>query len=206
MSRQPRSAYRPLLEAGIRVFEWNGPMLHAKTATSDGRWARIGSTNLNLASWVGNWELNVSIEDEDFAVKVEEQYLQDLSRSTEIVLDERRRIRPTQKERRVRGRRFASRNRAASGLLSFGSSIGAAITSRRVLEPAESKVMTTAGVLLLALSPLIIVFPLVLTIPLAIFIAWIGITLLLRAWRLHRSGRQSRKSVPAPHPETPQSE
>jgi CDP-diacylglycerol--glycerol-3-phosphate 3-phosphatidyltransferase/cardiolipin synthase len=34
-----RTMYRPLLESGVRVFEWNGPMIHAKTAVADGRWA-----------------------------------------------------------------------------------------------------------------------------------------------------------------------
>ena len=38
-------------------------MLHAKTAVADARWARVGSTNLNLASWIGNYELDVAIED-----------------------------------------------------------------------------------------------------------------------------------------------
>ena len=38
-----KSAYRPLLQAGVRVFEWNGPMVHAKTAVADGVWTRIGS-------------------------------------------------------------------------------------------------------------------------------------------------------------------
>jgi cardiolipin synthase A/B len=61
-----RAGYRPLLEAGIRVFEWNGPMLNAKTAVADGHWARVGSTNLNLASWIGNWELDVAVEDDRF--------------------------------------------------------------------------------------------------------------------------------------------
>jgi cardiolipin synthase len=42
-----RAGYRPLLEAGIRVFEWNGSVLHAKTAVADCHWARVGSTNLN---------------------------------------------------------------------------------------------------------------------------------------------------------------
>ena len=51
-----RSTYRPLLEAGVRVFEWNGPMMHAKTAVFDGRFSRVGSTNLNIASWFGNYE------------------------------------------------------------------------------------------------------------------------------------------------------
>ena len=55
-----RSGYRPLLKAGIRVFEWNGSMLHAKTAVADGQWARVGSSNLNIASWLGNHELDVA--------------------------------------------------------------------------------------------------------------------------------------------------
>jgi cardiolipin synthase A/B len=61
-----RAGYRPLLDGGIRVFEWNGTMLHAKTAVADARWARVGSTNLNLASWMGNWELDVVVEDAPF--------------------------------------------------------------------------------------------------------------------------------------------
>jgi cardiolipin synthase len=60
------AGYRPLLEAGVRIFEWNGAMLHAKTAVADGRWARVGSSNLNVSSWLANWELDVAIEDEPF--------------------------------------------------------------------------------------------------------------------------------------------
>jgi len=81
-----RAGYRPLLEAGIRVFEWNGSMLHAKTAVADGRWARVGSSNLNLSSWIGNCELDIAIEDEAFARGMEAQYETDLGNATEIVL------------------------------------------------------------------------------------------------------------------------
>ena len=70
-----RAGYRPLLEGGVRVYEWNGSMLHAKTAVADGRWARVGSTNLNLQSWMGNWELDVAVEDEGFAGQMQEMYL-----------------------------------------------------------------------------------------------------------------------------------
>ena len=80
-----RAGYRSLIEAGIRVFEWNGSMLHAKTAVADGRWARVGSTNLNIASWATNWELDVVIEDADFAEAMEAMYLEDLANATEIV-------------------------------------------------------------------------------------------------------------------------
>jgi len=82
-----RTQYRPLLEAGVRVFEWNGPMMHAKTAVVDGHWSRVGSTNLNLASWIGNWELDVCVDDERFGEQMEAAYLRDLEDSTEMVLE-----------------------------------------------------------------------------------------------------------------------
>jgi cardiolipin synthase len=88
-----RAGYRPLLEAGVRVFEWNGTMLHAKTAVADCNWARVGSTNLNVASWFGNLELDVVVEDAPFAREMEETYLHDLENSTEVVLDEHRKLR-----------------------------------------------------------------------------------------------------------------
>jgi cardiolipin synthase len=65
-------------------------MLHAKTAVADGRWARVGSTNPNVASWLGNWELDVAVEDEGFAQAMERMYLDDLAHATEIVLGTRR--------------------------------------------------------------------------------------------------------------------
>ncbi len=86
-----QAGYRPLLEAGVRVFEWKGSMLHAKTAVADGRWARVGSSNLNVASWVGNYELDALVEDEGFAQQMERLYQRDLDESTEIVLRRRRR-------------------------------------------------------------------------------------------------------------------
>jgi hypothetical protein len=83
-----RAGYRPLLEAGIRVFDWNGSMIHAKTAVADGLWARVGSTNLNIASWLGNRELYVIVEDEPFAREMEDLY--DLRNATEVVLQRNR--------------------------------------------------------------------------------------------------------------------
>ncbi len=80
-----RAGYRSLIEAGIRVFEWNGSMMHAKTAVADGRWARVGSTNLNMASWATNWELDVAVEDAGIAEAMEAMYLEDLANATEIV-------------------------------------------------------------------------------------------------------------------------
>lgn len=81
-----RAGYVGLLEAGVRMFEWQGPMLHAKTMVVDGVYARIGSSNLNLASLLTNWELDVIVEDPAFSGAVEQMFLTDLSRSRELEL------------------------------------------------------------------------------------------------------------------------
>ena len=63
-------------------------MIHAKTAVFDGKFSRVGSTNLNIASWFGNYELDVLVEDENFGKQMQEMFLEDLENSTEIVLAE----------------------------------------------------------------------------------------------------------------------
>ena len=178
-----RSGYRSLLEAGIRVFEWNGPMIHAKTAVADGRWARVGSTNLNLASWVGNWELDLVIEDEVFAQEMEAQYAEDLMNATEIVLEPLGKVLPVggAKARRLRGA-GGSASRAAVGAVRLGHVLTAAITSR-VLGPAEAKLMVRAGLILVLLAPLGIFVPELFAWPLAVFALWMGISLFFGAAR-----------------------
>jgi cardiolipin synthase A/B len=189
-----RAGYRPLLEAGVRIFEWNGTMLHAKTAVADGRWSRVGSSNMNLASWIGNWELDVLVEDERFAARMEQLYLDDLERSTEIVLAARRRVRPAPAQARPAGRKRlakGSAGRAASGVLAITNTIGAAIASRRTLGPAEARLMFYTGVLVLALAVVSGLWPRVIAIPLAVLGLWVGLTLLLDAyflWRRSKAG------------------
>lgn len=85
-----RFGYRDLLRAGVRIFEWDGPMLHAKSFVADGRWARIGSSNLNPSSFLGNYELDVLVEDPAFAAAVELQFRRDLARTSEIEVRPRR--------------------------------------------------------------------------------------------------------------------
>jgi cardiolipin synthase len=81
-----RGGYRFLLESGVRIFEWQGPMIHAKTAVVDGTWCRVGSSNLNTASLMGNWELDVGVLDEGLAQQMQGLFLADLASSVEIVL------------------------------------------------------------------------------------------------------------------------
>ena len=185
-----RAGYRPLLEAGVRVFEWNGTMLHAKTAVADGRWARVGSTNLNISSWFANCELDAVVEDESFAREMEEMYLQDLAQATEIVLDEKQKVRSLGGRRRARplvATGSGSVGRTAAGAVRIGNAIGAAFTGRRVLEPVEARMMTTIGALLLILAALFALFPRLLVYPLAVVLAWLGVGLFYRGIKLYFS-------------------
>jgi cardiolipin synthase A/B len=184
-----RAGYRPLIEAGVRVFEWNGPMLHAKTAVADGLWTRIGSTNLNVASWLTNWELDVTITDAGFAQTVAEAYLADLSNATEIVLDAHESVRAAGPVPRQRGTRPGSASRLAAGAVSLGNAAGAAVTAGRSLAGAEAKAIAHIGLILLCVAALALAVPLLIVGPLAAALVWIGISLLGRAWKLRRARR-----------------
>ena len=186
------AGYRPLLEAGVRIFEWNGTMMHAKTAVADGHWARVGSTNLNIASWLGNCELDAVIEDDGFAHLMEEMYLEDLGNATEVVLDRKHRMSAPSEPRHPRARRSGagSASGAAAGALRIGNAIGAAFTDRRALGPVEARLAATAGFFLCALSALFAVFPRALAFPCAILAAWGGIALLYRSYALHRKQKK----------------
>jgi len=85
-----RSGYRGLMGSGVRIWEWGGPMLHAKTIVADGRWVRVGSSNLNPSSLLANWELDVLIDDRAIAGTMESQFLTDIARSSEVVRRPRR--------------------------------------------------------------------------------------------------------------------
>jgi len=80
-----RLGYRDMLRAGIRIFEWNGPMIHGKTLAADTRWARVGTSNLNAVSLIGNYELDILIEDPALARAMEQQFRRDLAGSVEVV-------------------------------------------------------------------------------------------------------------------------
>ena len=187
-----RSGYRALLEAGIRVFEWNGSMLHAKTAVMDDRWARVGSTNLNVASWLGNCELDAVIEDASFASEMAHMYEEDLGNSTEIVLDAKHRMRSPGAPHRVHFQTSSggSTGRVAAGAMRLGRAVGAALSDRRVLDAVEARMTMGTGLALLVAALMIAIFPLALAYPLAAFAAWVGIALLSRSYRLRRDRKR----------------
>ena len=188
-----RVGYRTLLEAGVRIFEWNGSMLHAKTAVVDDRWARVGSTNLNLASWVSNYELDVVVEDAGFARAMRQMYLDDLANATEIVLSAGTKVVPLEARRRqraMRGRARSSAGRVATGAIAMGSTAGVAITRPRLLGPAEAPIMLFTALLLLCAGALAAFFPRTSAYVAAGCAGWLAVTLLLKALRLYRAGKQ----------------
>jgi cardiolipin synthase len=165
-------------------------MLHAKTAVADGRWARVGSTNLNVASWIGNYELDVAIENDAFARTMQDLFESDLTHATELVLAPHNRVRATVRQQR-RTRRGGSASRAAAGALRLGNAVGAAIINRRVLGSTEAGTMVGVGIGLLALVAAVLWWPLVVAVPLAAVASWVALSLLVKAWRLRRPARVS---------------
>jgi cardiolipin synthase len=187
-----RAGYRPLLEAGVRVFEWNGSMIHAKTAVADGRWARVGSTNLNIASWLGNRELDVIVEDDRFAREMEDMFLQDLRNATEVVL-QRNRVRAPGAPARRRGPATSgggSGGRVAAGAVRVGNTVAAAVTSTRVLEPVEANIALMGGAILTVIAVLAFIYPRGIAYPLGVLAGWLAAAILYRGIELYRNARR----------------
>jgi cardiolipin synthase A/B len=182
-----RSTYRALLEAGVRVFEWNGSMVHAKTAVFDGRFSRVGSTNLNIASWFGNYELDVLVEDTDFGRQMQEMFLEDLQNSTEIVLADTHSPKRKPRRQRMRGKGAGSVRKATASAINAATSLGAIITKQAPLGAAEAKLLFLAGAALLVIALLLIFFPRIASIPLVIILLLLALPTLLKALRNYRN-------------------
>jgi cardiolipin synthase len=84
-----RRYYRRLLTNGVRIWEWKGTMMHAKTSVVDGRWVRVGSTDFNPLGVAINYELDAVIEDQTIGAKAEAMFLDDLEHSREITMRNR---------------------------------------------------------------------------------------------------------------------
>ena len=83
-----RSSYDDLLEGGVRIFEYQRTMLHAKTLVIDGSWSTVGSINFDNRSFSLNDELNLSVWDEPVARTLEEHFKLDLEDAHELTLEQ----------------------------------------------------------------------------------------------------------------------
>jgi cardiolipin synthase len=81
-----RRFYRRLLTNGVRLWEWQGEMMHAKTSVVDGRWIRVGSTDFNPLGVAINYELDAVIEDPELGHEAEAMFLADLEQSVEVTM------------------------------------------------------------------------------------------------------------------------
>ena len=83
-----RSFYSELLASGVRIFELQASVLHAKTAVIDGYWSTVGSTNLDMRSFLHNTEVNLIALDLEFGAIMESAFQEDLRNSIEITPEE----------------------------------------------------------------------------------------------------------------------
>jgi cardiolipin synthase len=79
-----QSFYTEMLASGIRIYQLQIAVLHAKTAVVDGVWATVGSTNIDTRSFLHNSEINVVVLGQEFGHAMENTFLEDLRQSVEI--------------------------------------------------------------------------------------------------------------------------
>jgi cardiolipin synthase len=186
-----RASYRPFLHAGVRIWEYNGLMMHAKTTVADGWWGRVGSTNLNITGLWTNWELDVVVEDEGFAAAMEAVFEADLADAREIRLDSSThpaRVRP-ENPRRAQDRPAYQHSsdgssRALAAVTRAG--VGAFQSSGLRLSRYERRAQLVLGGGLLGFGLLAARFPRLVAWPLATIGGGFGASLLQRA--IHMPG------------------
>jgi cardiolipin synthase len=79
-----RAFFSRLLRAGVKIFSYQGEVLHAKSYVFDGCWSVVGSANLDFQSLRWNDEGNVGILDEGFGKEMIAVFEEDITRSVEI--------------------------------------------------------------------------------------------------------------------------
>jgi len=181
-----RYGYRPLLESGVRIWEYVGLMMHAKTTVVDGWWSRIGSTNMNITGLLTNWELDLVAEDRRFGAAMETMYEEDLTHAREIRLGGAQHHTQPQPERpesaaerSARRRHPHTRSQTGATVARVSASLQAAGSSS--LRRDERAVGAVIGAVLFGLSLLCARFPRLIAWPLAAVGAIFGGISLVRA-------------------------
>ena len=82
------SLYTNMIKNGIKIYEWQGAILHSKAAVIDGQWSSVGSHNLDHRSLYYNLELNINIFDEEFGNKMADVFFKDLKNSRLITMSD----------------------------------------------------------------------------------------------------------------------
>jgi cardiolipin synthase len=206
-----RGGYRFLLEAGVRLFEWQGQMIHAKTSVVDGIWCRVGSSNLNTASLMGNYELDVGVLDEGLGRQLEGLFLADLASSVEIVLPGRKAVlgrHLSMVERRTRTESLDPQGRLherieqqlrslghtpgrlnMASVVRAGAVLGDALAGNRTLGREDRAVLGTTSFAIMTLAVIAALLPTTVGWVIAVVAGWFGLTTAVRAYVQSRRAR-----------------
>jgi len=83
-----RRHYGELLEAGVKIHERQGALLHSKTTLVDGVWSAVGSTNLDRRSFLHNDEIDAIVLSVAFGDRMRAAFQEDLRQSTPLTLEQ----------------------------------------------------------------------------------------------------------------------
>jgi cardiolipin synthase len=81
-----RRMFGPLLQEGVRIFEYEGGMTHVRALIVDDLWSVLGTTNVDNRSFEHNDEVNLVVRDESVARRLIDDFNADLAHSREVVL------------------------------------------------------------------------------------------------------------------------
>ncbi|MDO5627514.1 MAG: phospholipase D-like domain-containing protein [Mobilicoccus sp.] len=83
-----RSYFGRLLEGGVAIYLYRHAMVHAKTATVDGRWSTVGTANIDRLSLIGNYEVNLELYSDEHAAEMERIFEMDLHNCRQLTWEE----------------------------------------------------------------------------------------------------------------------
>jgi cardiolipin synthase A/B len=180
-----RVGYRDLLRAGARIYEWRGPMLHAKTSVADGAWTRIGSSNLNVSSLIGNYELDILVEDPTVASDMTHQFRRDLGGAVEMVLRPRRLQRLPHAVRREPASQVVALERHARSRREIG--YAAVVAVRQAVGGTRRSLLGFGAFGLAGVGVLFLTLPKLLGTIVAVGCFWLSVTALVAFFQRRRS-------------------
>jgi cardiolipin synthase len=213
-----RGGYRFLLESGVRLFEWQGPMIHAKTAVVDGVWCRVGSSNLNGASLMGNWELDVGVLDTGLGRQLAGLFMADLASSVEIVLPGKAAVRPgavstgggistesldpegslpRRLEQQIRTMRQRPGRLTLASIVRAREAFGAALAGDRQLGREDRTVLGLASTGLIVVAFVAALVPAAIGWLVVVSAGWLGLTTGARAFLQARRARSEERAAAA---------
>ena len=209
-----RAGYRYLLDHGVRLFEWEGPMIHAKSAVADGIWCRVGSSNLNAWSLLGNWEIDVGVMDAPLAEQLEILFLEDLGYSSEVILPGSRKsyiithedrlpefkkitqipLDPekgfTKRLEALKETRKNTRQWRLAQFVRASASFGGALAGHRILGREDRTILGTVSVVAITAAFVVGFFPRLFGWTVAFVLLWLGLVTGVRAVWHRMSARQ----------------